>query len=221
MKSNLIIILLSLALIVALYFLLQKPVLNSEKENDLYREKDSIQQVFNRLETDYSLTGKKNEQLSAELLTQKAVVKRSKESLQVMKVRERIYLKARKKELALMSEVKADSAIRYRYQYDPDSIPQKILFELLQLDYCDSVKESLSHLNESQRDYIEKQDSLSYLQRSQILLSRDQISLLLLSSTKDKELLSIKTKEINRQKRLKVLGFVVAPVVLVLALIAQ
>ncbi len=219
MKPGYIIAFLSAALIVSVYIILSNNDRYQAEVLGIEQEKAEIKMRFSSLQKKYERDSIKADSLEAVLLTQRAIIKRKEESLIKMQVRERIYLKAKKEEVLLLSEIQADSAIRYRYLQDPDSISQQVLIDLQKGDYCDSVRASQDILLTSLRQGQVLQDSVLQTYKDRNKISRHQIGLLLLSQDKDKELISIKNKEVNKQKRLKVLGFTLAvatPVILLL-----
>lgn len=223
MNKNLLILLLLLLLFVCGYFLWS----NKDGGNELKtleaknrKAKDSLMTLFRGIQVDYNMKQEQVEVLEAELITQKAVVKQKEQKLAVMKVREKSFLAQRKQEALAMSEAKADSAIRYRF-YFSDSSYQIALYQLAERDQCMAVRIQQDTLIQALRVETHKSDSLITGYKVMIQDSRAQVSLLLLASHKDLELIGIKNKQIRKQKRLKVLGFtlaVAAPVVTVLLL---
>lgn len=97
-------------------------------------------------------------------------------------------------------------------------VQKQVLFDLKSHARTDSVVAFQDTLINKLREFVSVSDSVRELEQDQLKISRDQISLLLLSQNKDIELIGIKNKEINRQKRLKILGFIAVPVVMVLTL---
>lgn len=218
MKNTLIIILLILLILGGAWYVF-KSVQKSENEIRLEADKEKLQAEFSYLEKSYQIRLKENTYLEAELLKSRAVVKRSEDQLNKAKANEKVYLKRIKEQTLAMSEIQADSVIKN--QLGPDSVSQKVVMKLAELRQCDSVRESLSRLNESYSDYIGKQDSLSILHGSQILISRDQIFLLQSSSQIDKQLLQIKDKENKKLRRGKRLAILLVPVAFVVGLLVN
>lgn len=189
------------------------------KTGNVQRQIDSIHTLYRGLQVNYDKKEKRVSVLEGELLESKAAVKRSDDALDKAKVNEKVYLRRIKEQTRLMSDARADSALRYRYRQNPDSIPQRVLYELARLDECDSVRSEQARTIASLNNYAVKADSALSVLDSMNKLSRDQISLLLLSQSKDIELISIKNKELRRQKRLKVLGFIAAPILVLVTVL--
>lgn len=94
-------------------------------------------------------------------------------------------------------------------------VQRQALFELSNYARTDSVLVVQSVLLDNLRKVVSASDSIQALQKDQLQISRDQISLLLLSQNKDIELINIKNKENRKLKRQNVGLKVLIPIALV------
>lgn len=218
MKNTLIIILSILLILAGAWILFTPNSRGLEKEQQLIQDKEKLMSEFSKIEEKYKIKEKELAYKEAELFKAKAVVKRSEEKLTQAKAKEKVYLKRIKEQTLLMSEVEAESAIKERFRNDPDSVPQKVVMSLAQLDQCDSVRSRQNLLIEHYAETLQKYDSLHQSFSQMDLYSREQISLLLLSSSKDRQLIDIKTKENKKLRRGKRMAIVAVPVALLVGL---
>lgn len=222
MKNTLIIILLILLILGGAWYVF-KPVPKSENEIRLEAKSKVLEDSVKTLQSLYDLEGLKNKRLTAELLKSRAVVKRSEDQLNKAKANERVYLKRIKEQTLAMSEIQADSVIRRHYKDHPDSIPQKIVYDIARIGQCDSVRAQQDHLISSLNTYVLKSDSARQVLDSMNILSRTQISVLQSSSQIDKKLLGIKDtkiKKTTRQNRF-LKGGIVGAIGVIVALIVK
>lgn len=215
-----IIAILSIAIIacIAIIFWPSEP---TQETQSLLNQRDSALLKANTFKVKYDSFEVKVKGLKAELLTSKAQVKRSEEKLTQAKVKERIHLKQIKELTLMMSDIQADSALKYRFRFDPDSIDQKVLFELARLDECDSIRQYQTSLIQSLHNTLSKSDSLLLLQHEMDLLSRNEISFLHQALSQDNKIFESKDKQIKRLRRQKRLAIIAIPVALILGLIVQ
>lgn len=219
MKNTLIIILSILFLLAGAWILFTPNSRGLEKEQQLIQDKEKLQQEFSKIEEKYKIKEKELAYKEAELLKAKAVVKRSEEKLTQAKANEKVYLKRIKEQTLLMSDVEADSVIRYRFRDDPDSIGQKILFQLAELDQCDSVRSYQGLVIQSFQEMTSVADSLNNQMKQLVENRNNAISVLQLSSSKDRQLIDIKTKENKKLRRGKRMAMVAVPVALLAGLL--
>lgn len=218
MKNTLIVILAIIILFGAGYWIF-KPVEPSDSELKLIHHKDSLQIEFNKLQAAYDLTALLNSKKEAELLISRAQVKRSEDQLTKSKANERIYLKRIKEQTLAMSEIQADSVIKYHYRKDPDSIAQKIVYDLGQLDACDSIRQSQDQVLQHFRTLISQSDTLLQTQQRLNDISRHQVLNLQSSSQIDKQLIQSKDKTIKKLKRRERVLKIIVPVAFVLGVV--
>lgn len=217
MKNTLIIIFAILLILGGAWYVF-KPVPKSENEIRLEAESKVLEDSVKTLQSLYDLQELKNKRLTAELLKSKAVVKRSEDQLNKAKANEKVYLKRIKEQTLAMSEIQADSVIIHRYSHDPDSVHQKVVFDLAALDGCDSVRKVQDQVIQDQSRLISQVDTLLHSERQMNDISRGQISILESSSQIDKQLLQIKDKENKKLRRGKRLAIVLVPVAFVVGL---
>lgn len=171
-----------------------------------------LQDSFKRLQASKDLLALQINHLTTELSISRAAVKRSEDNLSNTKEKERIDLKVKKQAVLKMTEAQADSATKQRFISDPDSIPQKVEFDLEKLLWCDSVRAEQDRTIAALNTYVQKADSVTSSLDSMNTLLNDQVSVLNSSS-------AIKDKQIKKLKRRERVLKVAIPVAFVLGVV--
>lgn len=217
MKLYSIIITIILLTLTICYFL--KPDEPSSGEKKLIDQRDEALMDARRLQAAYDLKAMHVKKLEGELLESKAVVKRSEQALDKAKDNEKVYLKRIKEQSLKMTDVQADSAVKSFFRDNPDSIDQKVYFDLAKLEQCDSVRLYQSRMISDLENESYQADSLLKVRNELISISKDQISDLYSALDKDSQIISNKDKQVRKLRRQKRLAVIALPVAVVLTII--
>jgi len=164
---------------------------------------NALQDSLKRLQSSKDLLSLQVKHLTHELSASRAAVKLSENKLSNTKDNERVALKAKKQAVLKMTDDEAKEDVKRRYQSDPDSIDQKVDYDLERLSWCDSIRAKSDSVLQNYRKQTVQIDSLNDKLASISQVSQDQISLLNSSlSSKDTEIKKLK----RRNRLLKVIA---------------